>query len=233
MLNSQLLTLLQQLTYVINTLLLLTITIGGYAHAEHVKRQERIAAKRESVEKACERIDMDFAMDLFAEVIFERKTLTAEDFKAVFYQFARSAEHHRRIRSRLRAFLETLRPALHVLGQHDGNCLRGPLDPIAFRLRLSLRAFSQFWNEQTRCFDSELDEHVKRELFEWLGGAQDWALLQASLTCVGLAPLAGPWDAVTPVMADAVRPLLANSDGLESGDRSGEPARIASVRCVQ
>ena len=58
-----------------------------------MKRQERIAAKRESVEKACERIDMDFAMDLFAEVIFERKTLTAEDFKAVFYQFARSAEH--------------------------------------------------------------------------------------------------------------------------------------------
>ena len=77
-------------------------------------------------------------------------------------------------------------------------------------------------------------EHVKRELREWLGGGQDCALLQASLLCVGLAPLPGPWDATTvPVMADGVRPLLANSDGLESGDRSGEPARVASVRCVQ
>ena len=184
---------LQGLTYIINTLLILAITIIGYMHTAHTKRREALVSKRDSVEKACQSMDMDFAIDFFGDATFEGLALDPRDFTAIFYEHAgKKSDRHRQIRKRLIVFAEQVRPALHELGTSDasGNsCLRGPLDPIAFRLRLSLRAYAEFWNVRTHSFDSELEEHAKDELRTWLGGDDDWRLMKATLARLGLPPL--------------------------------------------
>ena len=59
--------------------MILAITTGGFMHSSYLRRRESLSAKRDAIEKACNGVDLDFAMDVFGDASFEGKVLTALD----------------------------------------------------------------------------------------------------------------------------------------------------------
>ena len=186
----------QHVLYVINTTCLLPLTLAGYGYSMYCKIRDDRTERRAALEKACERIDVDFALNLFDGWSTPDGTaLTAESFQGIFYVNARSSVAQRTARHRLIVFCETLRPASHMLANpRYAHVLLGPHNPIAFRFRLAVKAMSAMWSPHTdwsAIDERELDDY-KCFLHEKLGGDHDWRLLQEATAHVGLARLPNP-----------------------------------------
>jgi len=176
-----------------------TVMIGlaGFAWSAHEKSATEYNNRRQLMSEAASQIDMDFAMSMFKDRTFEQYSIGEGDFHQILslrFKFPTVA-WHRKCRSRLMVFLETIRPIAHIIGKPDGElAIEGQIDPILFKFRLSMLALGDFWSPQGGLKSMCNDEH-REYIREIYGDQYEWHLLCTACSRIGFkGRFVGPWD---------------------------------------
>ena len=173
------------------------IALAGFAFSHQEKKAAEYNNRRTLVKEAVEQIDMDYAISVFQDRVFQEYTIGEGDYGVMFstkIQFPGLA-WQRKCRSRLMIFLETIRPCARILGGDNGKfAIEGDTDPILFKFRLSIKAMGAFWSPQGGLISACNDEH-RNYIRNAYGSSKEWSILCKAIEVIGMkGRLSGPWD---------------------------------------
>jgi hypothetical protein len=158
------------------TLSMIFMSITGFCFSRRSREEATVRARREALKEGSEKVDVDWAMHFF--VTYSHNTASFHQILSNEVAEPNSAGL-RLERVKFIMFCEQLRPLLAMVGAADGDLgLTGPLDPLLYKLRLTLGFWADFWDGEL-VDDSWKDFMVEKVV--------EWPSLQAALPRVGLA----------------------------------------------
>lgn len=173
------------------------IALAGFAFSHQEKKAAEYNNRRALVKEAVEQIDMDYAISVFQDRVFQEYTIGEGDYGVMFSTKIKfpGLAWQRKCRSRLMIFLETIRPCARILGgEHGKLAIEGDSDPILFKFRLSIKAIGDFWSPQFGLISACTDEH-RNYIRDAYGGSEEWSILCKAIEIIGMkGRLSGPWD---------------------------------------
>lgn len=173
------------------------IALAGFAFSHQEKKAAEYNNRRALVKEAVEQIDMDYAISVFQDRVFQEYTIGEGDYGVMFSTKIKfpGLAWQRKCRSRLMIFLETIRPCARILGGENGKlAIEGDSDPILFKFRLSIKAIGDFWSPQLGLISACNDEH-RNYIRDAYGGSEEWSILCKAIEIIGMkGRLSGPWD---------------------------------------
>jgi hypothetical protein len=173
------------------------IALGGFAWSSQDKKKQEYNNRRQYIANANSQVEMEYAMSVFKDRVFEEHQLNDGDFQQIFsLKLKFPVAWQRKCRSRLMVLLETLRPIANLIGTHGGQfAIKCSTDPILFKFRLSMLALGEFWSPQGGLISPCTDDN--REYIKSVYGSdEDWHLLCTAATRVGFeyGRFTGPWS---------------------------------------